>query len=187
MRFALPVIRTANSSLRLWLAFFAVFTATIVGPIEKHGIVAAQDVGIAIGEKAPGGPLETLDGKQVDLATYLAAAAGKTPVVLEFWATWCENCKHLEPSMRAAMTKYGAQAKFVTIAVSINQTIARVKAWQAINKLPGTLLYDRKGQVAGDYDAPATSYVVVIDKSGKVVYTGTGGAQNIDAAIKKAL
>ena len=187
MRFALPVIRTANASLRLWLAFFADFTATIVRPIEKHGTVAAQDVGIALGEKAPGGPLEALDGKKVDLATYLAAASGKTPVVLEFWATWCENCKHLEPSMRAAMTKYSTQAKFITIAVSINQSIGRVKAWQAINKLPGVLLYDRKGQVAGDYDAPATSYVVVIDKSGKIVYAGTGGTQNIDAAIKKAL
>ena len=26
----------------------------------------AQDVGIALGEKGPGGPLETLDGKPVD-------------------------------------------------------------------------------------------------------------------------
>ncbi len=187
MRFALPVIRTANASLRLWLVLLAVFTATVVKPIGIRGIVAAQDVGIALGEKAPGGPLETLDGKPVDLASYLGAAAGKSAVVLEFWATWCENCKHLEPSMRAAMTKYGAQAKFITIAVSINQSLDRVKAWQAINKLPGDLLYDRKGKVAGDYDAPATSYVVVLDKSGKVVYTGTGGAQNIDAAIKKAL
>jgi len=187
MRFALPVIRTANASLRLWLVCFAVFTATIARPIETHGTVSAQDVGIAIGAKGPGGPLETLDGKKVDLSTYLAAAAGKTPVVIEFWATWCENCKHLEPSMRAAMAKYAAQVKFITIAVSINQSIERVKAWQAINKLPGDMLYDRKGQVAGDYDAPATSYVVIIDKSGKVVYTGTGGTQNIDAAVKKAL
>jgi ribosomal protein S5 len=34
---------------------------------------------------------------------------------------------------------------------------------------------------------PATSYVVVVDRSGKVVYTGVGGTQNIDAAIRKAL
>jgi TATA-box binding protein (TBP) (component of TFIID and TFIIIB) len=28
---------------------------------------------------------------------------------------------------------------------------------------------------------------VVVDRSGKVVYTGVGGTQNIDAAIRKAL
>ena len=41
--------------------------------------------------------------------------------------------------------------------------------------------------MSGAYDVPATSYVVVIDKTGKIVYTGVGGTQNLDAAIKKAL
>ena len=183
MRFATPVIRTAHYSLRLWLALFAVVTATLARPFASQGTVAAQDTGIAVGAKAPGGPLETLDGKPVDLASFL----GKGPVVLEFWATWCSNCKELEPSLRAAVTKYAAQAKFITIAVSVNQSLDRVRAWQAANKMPGEMLYDRKGKVSGDYDAPATSYVVVLDKTGKVVYTGVGGTQNVDAAIKKAL
>jgi thiol-disulfide isomerase/thioredoxin len=144
---------------------------------------AAQDVGIAIGEKGPGGPLETLDGKPVELSSYL----GKGPVVLEFWATWCGNCKQMEPSMRAAMKKYGAQVKFITVAVSINQSLERVKAWQKINALPGEMLYDRKGEVSGAYDAPATSYMVVLDKTGKVLYTGVGGTQDVDAAVRKAM
>ncbi len=144
---------------------------------------AAQDLGIAVGEKAPGGPLETLAGQTVDLSSYL----GKGPVVLEFWATWCGNCKALEPTMRAVMTKYTGKVHFVTVAVSINQSLERVKAWQAQNKLAGDILYDRKGAVSGAYDAPATSYVVVVDKTGKVVYTGLGGTQNLEAAIRKAL
>ena len=143
---------------------------------------SAQDLGIALGEKGPGGPLETLDGKPVDLSTYL----GKGPVVLEFWATWCPNCKEMEPSMRAAMKKY-PQVQFIMVAVSINQSLDRVKGWQKANALPGTILYDRKGEVSGAYDAPATSYVVVLDKAGKVVYTGLGGKQDVDAAVKKAL
>ena len=159
-------------SLRYAVAIVAVAAAPAV----------AQDVGIPLGEKAPGGPLETLAGQPVDLSSYL----GKQPVVLEFWATWCGNCKQLEPAMRAAMAKHGAQVKFVTIAVSVNQSLERVKAWQAQNKLAGEMLYDRKGLVSGAYDAPATSYVVVIDKSGKVVYTGVGGTQNLEAAIRKA-
>jgi peroxiredoxin len=145
---------------------------------------AAQDAGIPIGEQAPGGPLETLAGQTVDLASFLGK---QQPTVIEFWATWCPSCKQLDPAMRAAHAKYGKTVRFVTVAVSVNQSVQRVKAWQAANKLPGELLYDRKGTVSGAYDVPATSYVVVADKTGKVVYTGVGGTQNIDAAIRKAM
>jgi thiol-disulfide isomerase/thioredoxin len=144
----------------------------------------AQDSGIPVGEQAPGGPLQTLAGQTVDLGSFLGK---QQPTVIEFWATWCPSCKQLDPAMRAAHAKYGKQVRFVTVAVSVNQSLARVKAWQAANKLPGELLYDQKGTVSGAYDVPATSYVVVADKSGKVVYTGVGGTQNLDAAIKKAM
>ena len=163
-------------------AFRTVFTALTALALAATPAVA-QDTGIAVGETAPSGPLETLDGKTVDLSAYL----GKAPVVLEFWATWCGSCKQLEPAMRAAMTKHGAKVKFVTVAVSVNQSVERVKGWQKANKLGGTMLYDKKGIVSGAYDVPATSYVVVVDKTGKVVYTGVGGTQNLEAAIKKVL
>ena len=118
---------------------FSTFRRAILAIALAATPALAQDVGLPLGMKGPGGPLETLDGKAVDLSTYL----GKGPVVLEFWATWCGNCKQMEPNMRAAMKKYGAQVKFITVAVSINQTLARVKGWQKINKLPGDILYDR--------------------------------------------
>jgi predicted transcriptional regulator len=53
--------------------------------------------------------------------------------------------------------------------------------------VPGEQLFDTKGDATGKWDVPATSYIVVLDKRGKVVYTGVGGDQNIEAAIKKAL
>jgi ribosomal protein S5 len=33
---------------------------------------------------------------------------------------------------------------------------------------------------------PATSYVIVLDRNGKVVYTGVGGDQDLVAAVRKA-
>jgi thiol-disulfide isomerase/thioredoxin len=145
--------------------------------------VRAQDVGLELGTPAPAAKVYTLDGKEVDLAQYI----GKTAVVMEFWATWCPNCQELEPTLLAAAKKYGDQVKFVGIAVSVNETPARVKAFVEKHGLPGDQYFDTKGNASGAYDAPATSYVVVINKAGKVVYTGLGGRQNLDAAIKKAL
>lgn len=170
-------------AVRIAFASLALTVATTSAPFVSHHALAAQDLGIAIGEQAPGGPLVTLDGKPVDLSQYINKSG---PTVIEFWATWCGNCKQLEPSMRAAIAKHAAAVKFVTVAVSVNQSIDRVNAWQKINKMPGELLYDRKGDVSGAYDVPATSYVVVVDKTGKIVYTGSGGTQNIEAAISKA-
>jgi peroxiredoxin len=165
-------------------ALFAPLRRAIAVVALAAAPAAAQDLGIALGEQAPGGPLETLAGQTVDLSSFLGK---QQPTVIEFWATWCGNCKQLEPAMRAAHTKYGKTVRFVTVAVSVNQSIERVKAWQAANKMPGELLYDRKGTVSGAYDVPATSYVVVADKTGKIVYTGVGGTQNLDAAIRKAM
>ena len=143
----------------------------------------AQDIGLEIGSAAPPAKVFTLDGKEADLAQYI----GKTAVVMEFWATWCPNCKELEPTLLAAAKKYGEQVKFIGIAVSVNETPEKVKAFVEKHALPGEHFFDTKGNASGAYDAPATSYVVVINKAGKVVYTGLGGKQDLEAAIKKAL
>jgi len=145
--------------------------------------LAAQGVSLDVGSKAPSAIVQTLDGKPFDIGSYI----GKTPVVLEFWATWCSLCKDLEPELRAAHAKYGKQVKFVGIAVSINQTPQRVKLYAAKHKLPLEVYYDKKGDASTAYDVIATSTIVVIDRKGIVVYTGQGGDQDIEAAIKKAL
>jgi thiol-disulfide isomerase/thioredoxin len=147
------------------------------------GPVAAQDLGIDVGKRAPSAVVRTLDGKAVDLGGYV----GKTPVFLEFWATWCPRCRDLEPALLAAEKKYGARMKFIGVAVSVNQTPARVKAYTTKHGLKHLIVFDTDGNAADAYDAPATSYVVVIDRTGKVVYTGLGGDQNLEAAIRKAL
>lgn len=143
----------------------------------------SQDLGIEVGSAAPSAKVHTLDGKEADLAQYV----GKTPVLMEFWATWCPNCAELEPTLVEVAKKFGTQVKFVGVAVSVNETPARVKAFVAKHGLPGDQYFDTKGNATGAYDVPATSYVVVLNKAGKVVYTGLGGKQNLEAAIKKAL
>ena len=145
--------------------------------------VAAQDLGIEVGAPAPAVTVNTIDGKPVDLGQYI----GKTPMLIEFWATWCANCRELMPALLDAEKTYGKRVKFVALAVAINQSPERVRRFLAAHPLPHDTFYDTEGRAAGAFDAPATSYVVVLDKTGKVVYTGLGGKQNLDAALKKAL
>jgi thiol-disulfide isomerase/thioredoxin len=159
-----------------WIA--ALFLSLVVAlPLR------AQESGIPVGTAAPGAKLETLDGKPAELAQYI----GKMPVVMEFWATWCPNCKELEPAMLAVQKKYAGKVQFVGVAVSVNESPELVRRYVEKHGLSGVQFYDRKGTAIDAYDVPATSFVVVINKAGKIVYTGLGGTQDLDAAIRKAL
>ena len=151
--------------------------------ISSPGLAIAQESGIAIGSDAPGAAVETLDGKPLDLAEYVK----KGPTLLQFWATWCSNCKALEPKINAAITKYGSKMKFVAVAVSVNQSVDRIKAYRDKYHMQHDIVYDRKGYASDAYEVAATSYIVVVDGKGKVVYTGLGSDQDIDAAVAKAL
>jgi thiol-disulfide isomerase/thioredoxin len=156
--------------------------AILLASIAVAPRARAQDTGLALGATAPSAMLQTLDGKSVDLAQI-----AKGPAVIEFWATWCENCEHLLPAMQRAEAKYGKQVRFVAVAVSVNQSPKRVQLHAAKHKVPGVQLFDAKGEATGKWDVPATSHVVVLDRRGRVVYTGVGGDQDIEAAIRKAL
>ena len=168
-------------------AFAAIAIAPILSvpgsPFPVTGL-QAQETGLPVGAKAPASTVvETLDGKSFDIGQYV----GKTPMLIEFWATWCPLCKQLEPTMVDVAKRYGSKVKFIGVAVSVNQTPERVKLYAEKHGLPMEVYYDRKGTAADGYDAAATSYVVIVDKTGTVVYTGLGGTQNIEAAVKKAL
>ena len=143
----------------------------------------AQESGIAVGTVAPSASVETLDGKTIDIGSYV----GKSPMLIEFWAFWCPNCKELEPSLLSLHKKYGSKMRFLAVAVSVNETKDRVKAFTAKKRYPHQTVYDAKGEATEAYDVPATSYVVILNKAGKVVYTGLGGKQQLEPAILKAL
>jgi len=171
------MINSQRQLTRCFMAALTVAACALVSPLH------AQESGIAVGTAAPNAKLETLDGKQGELAPYI----GKGPVVIEFWAVWCPNCKELEPAMLAAQKKYSGKVQFVGVAVSVNESPELVRVYVQKHGLAGVQFYDRKGTAIDAYDAPATSFVVIINKAGKVVYTGLGGTQDLDAAIKKAL
>lgn len=143
----------------------------------------AQDMGIPVGSVAPAAEVERLDGTKVDLASYF----GKQPVLIEFWASWCPNCKALEPQLKAAKARYGDRMKFLGVAVTVNQSAARVKQYVEEHKLPLEMLWDARGNAVDVYDVPATSFIVIVDRNGKIAYGGSGSGQKLDEAIRKVL
>jgi thiol-disulfide isomerase/thioredoxin len=141
---------------------------------------AAQEAGIAVGSRAPAVVVSELDGKPVDLAQYL----GRKPVMLEFWATWCERCEALLPRVRAAHEEFGGRVEFFGVNVAVNQTPERIRRYLETKHPPFRTLYDTAGVSTRAYEAPTTSFIVIVDRAGKVAYTGVGETQDFVAALR---
>ena len=159
------------------------FAALVTAAVFHVRPASAQEaIGLAVGTKAPGAAVETLDGKPADIAQFI----GKGPTVLEFWATWCPLCRKLEPQMQSLREQYKGRVRFVSIGVPQNQTPEKQLEHVTKAAMGGEFLFDRNSAAIAAYKAPHTSYVVVIDAAGTVVYTGVGADQDLEAAVKTA-
>ena len=153
----------------------------LIAALMAPAALAAQDIGLPVGTTAPSVAVQDLDGKTFDLGRFV----GKQPVLLEFWATWCPLCKALEPALKAAHTRFGGTVRFVAIGVGVNQTPASIRRHLAEHPLPFPVLFDAGGTAVRAYQAPTTSYIVVLDKAGKVTYTGAGAEQDVATALER--
>lgn len=171
-------IQTRAATRSRWLTLGVAVAFAVAMPRATR----AQDSGIPVGSKAPNATAETLDGGTGDLSPWL----GKEPMFIEFWATWCPNCRHLEPQVLALQKQYAGRVRFIGVAVSVNQKPELVKRYVAQHGLQGEQLYDKKGYLTDAYEVPATSFVVVVNAKGIIVYTGLGSNQDLAAAIAKA-
>jgi len=158
-----------------WIVGGALFCAAVAGP------VAAQDLGLPVGSDAPRLTVKDLEGTPVDLGQWI----GRKPVLIEFWATWCENCEALLPKLTSARSRAGDRVEFIGINVTVNQTPERVRRYMAEHQLPFRVLYDTEGASVRAFAAPATSYVVLIDRGGKIIYTGVGPDQEFEASVDR--
>ena len=141
-------------------------------------------VSLALGTKGPTAELEDLEGNAVSLLDYVEA--GK-PAVLEFWATWCEQCEALQPQFDKLQERYGEQVSVVAIAVGVSQSVRRVRRHIADHDPGYPYLFDKRGAAVRAYNATTTSIVVVLDSDGKVAYTGVGTDQDVIGAVESLL
>ena len=160
---------------------FAPLVVVLAAGILVPDRAAGQEAGIEVGSAAPVVAAHDLDGSPVDLGRWI----GKRPVLLEWWATWCEQCDVLLPRLRAAQEEVGDAVEFVAVNVAVNQSPDKVRRFVASNDVPFTVLYDDEGNTTRAYQAPTTSYVVIVDRQGRVAYTGVGGDQPFLEALRR--
>ena len=144
----------------------------------------AQDVGLELGTTpSVAAPVQDMDGRAADLSQLYV---GTKPVLIEFWATWCPICARLLPKMEAAHRRYGGQVEFVVVGVGVNETRETMRRHLARHPMPFRFYFDDAGAAVRAFEAPSTSYIVALDARGRVVYTGIGEDQDVEAAARRA-
>lgn len=145
------------------------------------GTASAQPVALPDGSEAPALLLEGIDGEALDLS----AVIGRKPVLLEFWATWCEKCEALHPHMLEAWERFGDRVEFVGVAVGVGQGKRGVRRHLEKQPLPFPMTWDGQGEAVRAYDVMLTSTIVVVDAAGRVAYSGTGKDQDPVAILAR--
>jgi thioredoxin 1 len=73
----------------------------------------------------------------------------KTPVLVDFWAEWCQPCKVLAPTIEALAEEYGGKVKVGKLNVEENSVVS---AKYQIRGIPTVLIFkdgEVKEQVVG--------------------------------------
>lgn len=69
---------------------------------------------------------------------------GKTPVIIDFYATWCGPCKALSPLIEKLANEYEGRVKVLKVDVDKNEALAQAAR---IMSIPTLFFIDREGNI----------------------------------------
>ena len=150
----------------------AVVVVVLVGAVVAAVLLTSggKKTGSAAGgEAAPDFTLSSLqDGRgSVSLASYKG-----TPVLVNFWATWCVPCKDEMPLLEAAHKKWGSKVQFIGIDRQDYKPDALAFAQKTRVTYP--LAADPDATLDGAYRLRGMPTSVFIDRNGRIVQRVTG-------------
>ncbi|GIW04864.1 MAG: hypothetical protein KatS3mg059_1484 [Thermomicrobiales bacterium] len=148
----------------------------------EYGVVPWPDSGTQAeprpGQRAPNFRLESLSGAPVTLAEFLGR-----PVLLNFFASWCANCRE-----EMAVLDTASQQNVVVIGVNLRESNEAVSRLATETGASFPLLLDRQGTVTRAYRVSNLPATFAIDASGTVrdVVLGPVDAERLAALIHAA-
>ena len=140
-----------------------------------------------VGAVAPGFTLRRLEGPgKVSLASYRGR-----PVVLNFWASWCNPCKSEVAVLERDWTRYRGKG-VVFLGVDYHDLAPDARTFVRHHELTFPMLEDGSGSVTGQYGISQVPETYVLSRQGRVVahlagpITDPGFAADFRSALAKA-
>jgi cytochrome c biogenesis protein CcmG, thiol:disulfide interchange protein DsbE len=106
-----------------------------------------------------------------------------TPVVVNFWASWCSPCRAEAPLLREAHERYGKRVQF--LGVDIEDARDGAERFIHDQDLAYPSVFDPTNAIGLHYDLASPPATLFFDSGGDLVATVPG--QLVDAALERNL
>ncbi len=116
-------------------------------------------------------PPVTLAG--LDGSAWQLASTRGSPVLLNFWATWCEPCRAEMPALQQLAREHRDQGLQV-LAVNYKEGEGAVRRFLQATGLDLPVLLDREGAAAKAFDVHVFPSTIAIDRKGQARFVVTG-------------
>jgi len=159
--------------------------ALLVYGLLGVGASTTLDDAVAGGDRpaAPSRELPTTDGRTLSLADLRGR-----PVILNFWASWCEPCEDEATALVAAHERL-EKAGGTVLGVTVEDARSDSNRFEREYGLTFPSLRDVGGRLADDYASNGVPETFVIDREGRVValQRGTVTETFLDRALAEVL
>ncbi len=112
--------------------------------------------------------LEDLEGRRHDLKAH----RGKV-VLVNFWATWCEPCRHEMPSIQRLRDRLG-DTRFAVLPVNVDEPEARVRRYVDEVRLDLPIVLDPGKRVTSQWGVKVLPSTFLVGPDGRVRYRLVG-------------
>ncbi|MBX7206109.1 MAG: TlpA family protein disulfide reductase [Bacteroidia bacterium] len=130
--------------------------------------------------------LKDMNGKPKNVSDY--SKSGKITII-SFWATWCSPCikelRNIQPLYEDWQKEYGLQ--LVAVTVDNAKNTQKVKPFVNGQGWDYEVLLDTNEDLKRALNAPNVPFTVLLDKTGKIVFTHNGYVEGDEFELEKKI
>lgn len=113
--------------------------------------------------------LPNMAGENVSLTSLL----GEGPIIIDFWADYCQPCKVAMPYLQELLEKY-EDLKVVLISIDAPRAQNRAKNYLRSRNYDFISLFDPERSLASRLNVSNPPHTFIIDQEGEIVYSHVG-------------
>ena len=149
-----------NAKNTIILIFLITAVLFFIDEEKSKASETSKDIGTKIGQYAPGFEAELLDGRHLKLSELRGS-----PVIINFWATWCPPCRREIPLLE----KYSLNGKLKIIGVNMREDKLVVEKFVQGLNVTFQIVLDSDGKLVSTYNIIAKPTTFFIDKEGIII------------------